>query len=277
MPRRFPGSTIAVSLSTHGTLLPGWMVQHIAASAGIGGIDIDATTAFGAWLATRSGTTQPAYVPVRSVWVPLSGIVSGRARRLLESIASRQQDDQPLVVAALPAASAYRGLARELEAVCRAAPDPARLAIGLSSASLRGGRPHLVQLGGLRHLAEEWDVSIAVDLAGRFDPTWEAEAAIARIGNRLSVLRVRAAAPSRSAVGQDRVACRALHAAVDRGRFVEIAISSARGFPWPTTPRASGQNAHRAVDYIAERAALHAEALREGIDHFEGSPSSRGG
>jgi hypothetical protein len=30
------------------------------------------------------------------------------------------------------------------------------------------------------------------------------------------------------------------------------------------------------VDYIAERAALHARALREGISRYEGSRSSRG-
>lgn len=255
--------------------MPAWMAQHVAAISGITGIDVDATTSLGAWLAARSGSLDQPYVLVRSIWVPLYGAESSRSRALIETLIERQPSQPPLVIAVTPCSLAIRDLARILQPIS-ATSQPWRVGIGLPSSSLRGGRPHLVQLGALRRFAEEWDFALAVDLSGRFDPTWEAEAAIARLSDRLKVLRLRASAPARSAVGQDRVACRALHAAVDRGRSIDIAIVPTRPTPFPCTPRTAAIGARRAADYVAERAALHAEALREGIDHFEGSPSSRG-
>jgi hypothetical protein len=148
--------------------------------------------------------------------------------------------------------------------------------LGLSSSALKGGRPHLVQLGGIRRFAEEWDLSVAIDLSGQFDPTWEAEAAVSRLGERLTKLRINGSAPSRAAVGRDRVACRALHAAMDQDHFLEVAVAPVKSVPFPITPRVASYGARRASEYIAERAALHARELREGISHYEGSPTSRG-
>lgn len=274
MPRRMTGSPVSLTLSTYGTILPGWMVQHIAAETGLPGIDVDATTPFGTWLATRSGSQTERYVPVRTIWVPLASVRSQRTRELVEQFA-RRQSDQPTVIATISGSLSPREVFRVAEPLLDIAKQWP-LGIGISSQSLRGGRPHLVQLGAVKRFVEEWDLQIAVDMAGRFDPTWEAEAAIARLGERLSMLRVRMSAPTRSAVGPDRVACRALHTLVDRGRNVEIALSAARPGPFPAMPRASAIAAENAARYIAERAELHAEALRQGIDHFEGSPTSRG-
>jgi hypothetical protein len=276
MPRRFPGTSIAVSFSTRGAFMPAWMVQHVTAVAGLDGVDVDATSPLGAWLAARMGTAEKPYVAVRTIWIPADGVRSSRNRRLIDATIAHQAEAPPLVVIMLPGASTVRELARSSEAL-RAAAEHWRVAMGLPAAALRGGRPHLVQLGGIRRFAEEWDLFVALDLSGRFDPTWEAEAAIARLGERLAVLRVPASAPSRGAIGRDRVACRALHAALDRERPIDIAISPVRPVPFPITPRAAANSAHRAAEYIAERAAIHVQALREGIGRYEGSPSSRGG
>jgi hypothetical protein len=89
-------------------------------------------------------------------------------------------------------------------------------------------------------------------------------------------MRISSAAPSRTAVGRDRVACRALHAAIDRDQQLDIAITPERSVPFPITPRVALHGASRAMDYILERTALHAEALRDGISRYEGSPTSRG-
>jgi len=275
MPRRIPGSPVTVSLSTRGSLVTALMAEHLSAESGMSNIDIDATTAVGAWLASRSGALDRPNAQVRSIWIPMSGLVSKREHSLITRLVERQPDRAPLVVAVMSGPLAVRELSREIQPkleYARVWP----LAIGLPASSLRGGRPHLVQLGGLRRFAEEWDLSLAVNLAGRFDPTWEAEAAMSRLGDRLSLVRVRSSAPSRTAVGQDRVACRALHAAIDRGRTVDVAISPVRSSFLPATPRAAALTVQRATDYILERTALHAEALREGIDTYEGSPSSRG-
>ncbi len=100
-----------------------------------------------------------------------------------------------------------------------------------------------MQLGGIRRFAEEWDLTVAIDLSGQFDPTWEAEAAVARLGERLAILRINASAPSRAAVGRDRVACRALHAAMDRDHFLEVAVAPVKTVPFPITPRVASSGA----------------------------------
>ena len=275
MSRRAPGSPIAVSFSTRGAVMPAWMVQHIASAAAVDGVDVDAVTPLTLWLAGLVGTSESAALPIRSIWISPASLKTRRSRHLLETISQRQIAKAPLLVIAMPAATSVRELARDVQKFLMLNRD-GPIAIGMPSIALRGGRPHLVQLGALRHFAEEWDLTLAVDLSGRFDPTWEAEAAIARLGERLSLLRIRTTASSRSAVGRDRVACRALHAAVDREKPVDIAVSPARIVPLTLTPRAAAFAAERAAGYIVERAATHAQALREDIGRYEGSPTSHG-
>jgi hypothetical protein len=251
------------------------MVQHIAAAATVDGIDVDAGTPVSLWLAGLNGTNELSELPVRSIWISPASLRTKRTGSLLETLTQRQAGRPPLVVIALPGASSVRELSKEIQYQWLAHRERP-IAIGLPSTALRGGRPHLVQLGALRHFAEEWDLTVAVDLSGRFDPTWEAEAAIARLGERLGLLRIRTTASSRSAVGRDRVACRALHAVVDRERPVDIAVAPARLIPLTLTPRAAAFAAERAAGYIAERATTHAQALREDLDRYEGSPTSHG-
>jgi len=251
------------------------MVQHIAAAAAVDGVDVDAATPVSLWLAGLTGASESATVPLRSIWIAPATLKSKRSRQLLETITQRQMSKPPLLVIAVPGPVSVRELARDFHQHLTSLGDWP-MAIGMPSIAFRGGRPHLVQLGALRRFAEEWELMVAVDLSGRFDPTWEAEAAIARLGERLCLLRIRATASSRSAVGRDRVACRALHAAVDCERPVDIAVAPARMVPLTLTPRAAAFAAERAAGYITERASIHAQALREDIDRYEGSPTSHG-
>lgn len=254
--------------------MPAWMYQHVAADAGLAGIDVDATTPAGAWLATRGLSRDRAYVATRSVWLPVESVGAPAASRLIAAISQHQDGARPEIVAVMPSMASREIGGWIHKVISRSSEMP--ITVGLPSALLRGGRPHLVQLGAMRRLAEEWDLTLAIDLSGRFDPTWEAEAAISRLGDRLRLIRLRDSAPSRGAIGLDRVACRALHAVVDRGREINIAICSARLSPFPATPRTAAVQARRAAEYTAERASMHAEALRDGIDHFEQSRSTRG-
>jgi len=251
------------------------MAHQSAALAAVDGLDIDATSPFTAWFGMRQGNPGATNVPVRSVWLASDELDSPRSRRVMQAVMEHQPHAQPLVVALLPNATTLRDLIRNFEPK-KFVSQPWPIVLGLPSVALRGGRPHLVQLGGIRRFAEEWELSVAVDLSGQFDPTWEAEAAVARLGDRLSILRITAAAPSRSAVGRDRVACRALHAAIDRDQALDIAVTPVKWVPFPITPRVASHGARRAMEYVSERAALHAQALREGISRFEGSPTSRG-
>src|SRR5215212_4123500 len=226
MLRQVPSSSIAVSFSTRSTFLPAWIVQQAATQANIAGLDVDATSALGAWVAARLGTPGETCAPVSTLWLPAGELQSQRSRRLIERIEELQPNNSPRVVATLPTGATLHELSRHLQLgdlVARSWP----VVLGIPSTALRGGRPHLVQLGGIRRFAEEWDLTVAVDLSGQFDPTWEAEAAVARLGERLGILRISASAPSRTAVGRDRVACRALHAAVDSDHVLEVAVASA--------------------------------------------------
>jgi hypothetical protein len=275
MSRQVPSSSLAVSISTRRTVLPASIVRQVATLAGVDGLDVDATSSLGAWLAPRLAASHGLDIPIRAVWIPAEELQSTRSRRLVETIAERQPDAYPHVVATMTAGASLYELTRHLDVggwLSQSLP----VVLGLPSATLKGGRPHLVQLGAIRRFAEEWDLSVAVDLSGQFDPTWEAEAAIARLGDRLTILRINASAPSRAAVGRDRVACRALHAAMDRDHALEVAVAPVKSVPFPITPRVASSGARRAADYVAERAVLHARALREGISRYEGSRSSRG-
>jgi len=275
MTRQITSSMVTVTFSTKRAILPARMVHRVGTLAGADGLDVDATTAPGRWLAARLAASDAADMAVRTLWVPAGEYRSAASRRLIENIADRQPDTRLSVVVALPAATTFHELTTHL-ALSGSPFHSIPLVLGLPSAALKGGRPHLVQLGGIRRFAEEWDLSVAVDLSGQFDPTWEAEAAILRLGERLTILRINASAPSRAAVGRDRVACRALHAAMDRDHVLEVAVAPEKSVPFPITPRVASYGARRAADYIAERAAFHARALRDGISRYEGSPSPRG-
>ena len=274
MSRRYSDSLFAVSFSTRGALMPAWMAQHVAISAGVDGLDVDATSQLGAWFASRTGVGDGPLLPIRTIWCSLDGVRSSRVSKVVETATGSQETAPPYLVLLLPGLTSVRDLSR-LHAFMRSHSPAERFAVALPSSSLKGGRPHLVQLGAIRRFAEEWELDIAIDLTGRFDPTWEAEAAVARLGDRLRAIRLAASAPSRTAVGRDRVACRALHAALDRERQLDIAIASVGPVPFPTTPRAAAAAAGHAVEYIAERVAIHSRALREGISRFEGSHPSR--
>lgn len=270
-----PSSSLAVSLSTRRTLLPASVVQQVATLAGVDGLDVDATSALGAWQAARLAASVNTHIPIRTVWMPAGELQSTRGRVLIETVVKRQPDAHPRVIATLAAGDTLYELVRLLELGSWPS-QSLPVTLGLQSSALKGGRPHLVQLGVIRRFAEEWNLSVAVDLSGQFDPTWEAEAAVARLGERLAILRINASAPSRAAVGRDRVACRALHAAMDQDRILDVAIAPVKSVPFPITPRVASSGARRAVDYVAERSVLHARALREGISHYEGSRSSPG-
>lgn len=275
MPRRTPGKPLLISLSTRGSIAPTWYAQHAAADAGLGALDLDATTSFSHWLSGRFAGEEQQYVPVRSIWVPADHVQLERTRELVSKIATRQPASPPGVVALLPVSYALRDVMK-LATTAYANQETYQIVIGVPSGSLRGGRSHLVQLGGVRRLLEEWEVPLALDLSGRFDPTWEAEAAIARLGSQLQFLRMRVSAATPAAVGADRVACRTLLAALDRGWITDLAFSTAGSRILPPFLSSQGANAYRnAIEFVRQRQLSHFEALRQGIGHVEGSPSSR--
>ncbi len=264
-------------LSTR-TLLPfgATFTTRVAELCRCGSLDFDLprTLPGGARAALR---LERSLVPPAVLWVPTrpepaSGPTLGSP--LMDEWLSAS----PAVVVALPPdldhqmqaiAAAYR------LADSTASKSTSRLvAVGLRSNHLVGGRRHLANLTLLRRRVEEWGLAIALDLTSPFDPLWEAEAAVLRLGGRLAVVRIGSHANLPSAVALDRVARRAVRAAIEQRRDVRVAIepevrwwqrrnaqavagawtlAADRINPWfgpapvDATSRAEGQRRHRSL------------------------------
>ena len=112
----------------------------------------------------------------------------------------------------------------------RHVPPRTPLLVSLSAKRLEGGRDHLAHLTGLRHLAEEWDLGVALDLTDPIDETWEAEAAITRLMPRLWLLRVGSLNGRGHGFGRPTLTVRALAAAADCGFGGIIALAPSLPF-----------------------------------------------
>jgi hypothetical protein len=220
--RAFPPT---ISLSTRvAPLLPLSRVYRVARDSRVDGVDLD--------VARRPTPIRPHEiaaqaeahgVPIRSVWVPRGGRWRRSRRESATSVAIEVAGlaQAETVVVRLPdfrdgraSRAAITGITEPLRALVR---PTTRIATAIDAAQLEGGRRHLVQLTALRRLAEEWDFDIALDLLGSVDPQWEVEAAITRLGGRLTLLRLGPVGVPRSASIQARLTARALASALDGG------------------------------------------------------------
>jgi hypothetical protein len=107
-----------------------------------------------------------------------------------------------------------------------------RLAFGVRGTMVYRGHDQLAQLQTLRHAAEEWDLDIALDLAGEVPHYLEAEAAVLRLLPKLTLVRI----PSWvSATGElnrdDPISRRVVSILVDQGYSGLISIIPPR-MPW---------------------------------------------
>jgi hypothetical protein len=121
-----------------------------------------------------------------------------------------------------------------------------RVAVGIRGSAIVQGHDQLGQLLNLRHSAEEWDLDLALDLAGDVPHYLEAEAAVLRLMPRLALVRI----PSWvSATGElntnDPISRRVVSILADQGYPGTISIVPARGplqLPWTrTVPTASDE------------------------------------
>jgi len=232
-------------------------LAHIAEAAGVTAISLDLSSSWARWLVSRQAL--PA-VRVASVWLgqPWKRDRPAPALQYDRFAMSHRLNAATLAIdlggpdgrIASPAflipwvAQTRRRVSRDC-----------RLLVAIRGRHLVGGRPHLAELTALRHLVEEWDLGIALDLAYTVDPTWEAEAAVFRLGNHLRLLRVPTSALDRFAIGKDRVISRAVAAAIDQGMPPEIALVPTVPLIQVASRRAKLTNVDRAVEAIENRVA----------------------
>lgn len=203
---------------------------RVAIVAHLDGLDVDLSERLPVVPSDVIAAVERYAVPVRSVWVPNIGPWTNWRREHVTDAAAtiaRASRAAMLVVdlsaggAGKPVRAAITASTIALRSSLRA---ETRMCVAVRARQLEGGRAHLVEMTALRRLAEEWDFEIALDLTGPIDPRWEAEAAVARLGARLRLIRLETEVASGPAHGRGRMATRAFSAAIDGGHAMEFAL-----------------------------------------------------
>ena len=121
-----------------------------------------------------------------------------------------------------------------------------RITLAISPDNRHPVREQLMAMSALRRLAEEWDYDIALDLSGRHDGPWEAEAALHRLMPRLTTVRIGPLSRVGWTVSTDlRLANRVLTAARDIAFTGTFVITSSEG------PLPFGRDGARRVAVVA--------------------------
>lgn len=182
-PGRLGSMRHAVSVADHSTLLA---------------LDLDLRTS---WAIPKVGAfeqaSQALSLRLRSIWLPgaLTGVASERRLHALELLLAEARQNFGLrsIIVPRQVANGDRGTA--IQKLARAVASSksgsnCRLTIGLQAGDFRHDRWHLDQLVGIRRMAEEWDLDLALDLTGNVSLSWEAEAAVLRVLPRLTLVRL---------------------------------------------------------------------------------------
>ncbi len=200
------------------------------------GVDIDLRSTWMApsWSAVATNLSRH-IIRVRSVWIAgmLSGpLVSQRTERLLDFLRGCRGEHGLRTIVIPRAAHIRRGSSlgphiRQFTAE-RAGTVP-RVAVGIRAADLGAERGHLDHLRSIRHLAEEWDLDVALDLTGRVSRDWEAEAAIIRLLPRLTLVRLTPESGSRHVrhpIAGRSITTRSVAILADQGYTGAISVAS---------------------------------------------------
>jgi hypothetical protein len=243
-PSRRPTIVLATTPGRFGSLNGS---LRLATTSGLIAIDLDVRSA---WRMPSVDQLRIAHrsepVRIRSLWLPstLTGMFARVRTDDLSELMRVARDDFGLQTLILPRdrvgnseSALHLRTARDLAQ--RRTGRKVRLALGLQASDFRHDRWHLDQLLGLRRMAEEWDLDLALDLSGNVAPTWEAEAAVLRVLPALSVVRLgqwRRADGGMIASQEAQVAHRTIAILADQGFAGTIAIGaqakSESGIAW---------------------------------------------
>lgn len=195
-------------------------------------------------VASVATQAQTGVVRLRSVWVPgsVTGPFAEQRTAGLWHFLEYAAEHMGLRTVVLPRSSEVtRGeflgadLRKRLQSTAHGA---VRLAIGVKGSIVYRGHDQLAQLQTLRHTAEEWDLDIALDLAGNVPHYLEAEAAVLRLLPRLTVVRIPSwVSPSGELNTDDPISRRVVAILADQGYRGMISIIPARSpLQLPGTP-----------------------------------------
>lgn len=193
-PARRPAIVAGVGSSWYGSL--GRALAH-AESHQFFAVDLDLRRALFAPPVTSLATqARTGVVRLRSAWIPgsVTGPFEEQRTAGLWHFLEYAAEHMGLKTVVVPrSAEIVRGdfLGAELRKRMQSAAHGAvRVAMGVRGSVVYRGHDQLAQLQMLRHTAEEWDLDIALDLAGNVPHYLEAEAAVLRLLPRLTVVRI---------------------------------------------------------------------------------------
>lgn len=196
-------------------------------------VDLDARRALIAPSVAAVGKSdESGPVRIRSIWLPsrIDGLFSGsRTRRILAFLSASLETNatRSLIIPPDTARASETSLQPRIRALLESQQfGHVRLHYGIDAAMLSREPRHLQQLLRIRHVAEEWDIDLALDLTGSLYPGWEAEAAVMKVLPRLAVVRLPAE------IGQRTYAGRTVATLADQGFTGTISVS-------PTSPLAT--------------------------------------
>ena len=196
VPRRRPTLAHVVASSHFGRLGAGF---HAAEMGGLFSVDLDLRSAWFAPDWQRIATdADERLLRIRNVWIPGSyrGPLSMyRLNRLLGMLhQSRNQPGLRNLVVPINARNPWDDtpLGETVEAIINSGPpNSVRMMLGVTAASYGPDAPlQRERMQGLRRIAEEWDLDIALDITNNVPDHWEAEAIVAALGKRLAHVRL---------------------------------------------------------------------------------------
>lgn len=186
-------------------------------------------------VASIATQAQTHVVRLRSIWIPgsITGPFVKQRTSGLWHFLEYAAEQMGLRTVVLPRSSEVsRGdfLGAELrKRMQTTAHGSVRLAIGVRGSVVYRGHDQLAQLQTLRHTAEEWDLDIALDLAGNVPHYLEAEAAVLRLLPRLTLVRIPSwVSPAGELNTDDPISRRVVSILADQGYTGTISIIPAR-------------------------------------------------
>jgi hypothetical protein len=210
-------------------------IVDLAQRLGADGVEIDAASWFSRLSGWRSVQFSRSGDEVTAVWVNPAdldamacGLIDGVDQ--LSPLSERSEGAQ--IVVKLPD---LMGSANDQATIMKARQALMACAwadgvtIAVPAVAVEGGRAHLTRLRGLRHLVEEWEMHLGLDLSARTDARWEAEAAVQIAGPRLSLVRLRS--PLIEGIGRHSdVHVRTLRTCAERGFAGTVSIATSTPF-----------------------------------------------
>lgn len=196
VPRSRPTLAHAVAASRWGRLGAGLQAAELG---GLFAVDLDLRAA---WFAPEwqrvAADADERLLRIRNVWIPgnYSGLFSmHRLNRLLAMVHQcRNQTGLRHLIIPINARNPWDDtpLGETIEAIVNSGPpNGIRMMMGVTAASYGPDAPlQRERMQGLRRIAEEWDLDIALDITNNVPDRWEAEAIVAALGKRLAHVRL---------------------------------------------------------------------------------------